>query len=263
MTPAYSTGDQLASVNVNGQTQAFGYDVNWNRTNKTYFNGNSEQVASVYKTNKLDYLRLNGGLIKYLAYDARGSVTNNQRGAFAYDQRGNLSQSTVGTTVGTYAYNVFNQRVKKTVGANSTIFLYDEASNLAGEYNASGAMLSEHIYLGALPIGVKQGGTIYGVHADYLGTPRVITSGAAVVWKWEMADPFGMNAPSVQTIAYNPRFPGQYFDAENGLHSNRYRVYDPYLGRYMQSDPIDLAGGMNSYNYANANANEWSGSDGT
>jgi RHS repeat-associated protein len=253
VTPAYSTGDQLASVNVNGQTQTFAYDVNWNRTAKKYFNGNNEQVASIYKTNMLDYLRMNGGTINRLAYDTRGNVTNNQRGIFAYDQRGNLSQSTVGTTVGTYAYNVFNQRVKKTVGANSTIFLYDESSNLAGEYNASGAMLSEHIYLGSLPIGVKQGGTIYGVHTDYLGTPRVITNGATVVWKWESTDPFGMNAPSVQTITYNPRFPGQYFDAENGLHSNRYRVYDPYLGRYMQSDPIGLAGGKNSYNYVNAN----------
>lgn len=251
--PTYSTGDQLASINVNSQTQTFTFDPNWNRASKKYFNGSNEQVSVPYQGNYIGYTRLNGGAMLSYAYDSRGNVTNNGRGVFVYDQRGNLSQSTVGTTVGSYAYNAFNQRVKKTVGANTTIFIYDESSNLAGEYNGSGAMLSEHIYLGSLPIAVNQGGTIYGVHTDYLGTPRVITSGATVVWKWDSTDPFGMNAPSVQTISYNQRFPGQYYDAENGLHSNRYRVYDPYVGRYMQPDPIGLSGGKNAYNYVNAN----------
>ena len=43
------------------------------------------------------------------------------------------------------------------------------------------------------------------------------------------------------------RFPGQYYDAETGLHYNRFRYYDPSIGRYISADPIGQAGGVNVY----------------
>ncbi|MFK7671921.1 RHS repeat-associated core domain-containing protein, partial [Pseudomonas lundensis] len=49
----------------------------------------------------------------------------------------------------------------------------------------------------------------------------------------------------------NPiRFQGQYHDHETGLHYNRYRYYDPRVGRFISKDPISYAGGLNLYAYA-------------
>ena len=73
----------------------------------------------------------------------------------------------------------------------------------------------------------------------------------AITWR-AVADPFGATYPSIETVTNNLRFPGQYYDAETGLHYNYYRTYDPSTGRYLQSDPIGLAGGINTYAYVGA-----------
>lgn len=63
----------------------------------------------------------------------------------------------------------------------------------------------------------------------------------AMAEKWEERD-----GPVVQNL----RFAGQYFDEETGLHYNRFRYYDPDVGRYLSQDPIALLGGNNSDQYA-------------
>jgi RHS repeat-associated protein len=77
-------------------------------------------------------------------------------------------------------------------------------------------------------------------------------SAGATVWKASY-EPFGKATITTQTIQNNLRLAGQYFDNETGLHYNWHRYYDPKTGRYISSDPIGLAGGLNTYLYAGAN----------
>jgi RHS repeat-associated protein len=55
------------------------------------------------------------------------------------------------------------------------------------------------------------------------------------------------------TLSYNLRFPGQYYQAETGLSQNMQRDFDPQTGRYIESDPIGLDGGVNTYSYVFSN----------
>jgi RHS repeat-associated protein len=51
---------------------------------------------------------------------------------------------------------------------------------------------------------------------------------------------------------YNLRYPGQYYDSETGLNYNYFRDYDPQTGRYVESDPLGLVAGINTYSYVTA-----------
>lgn len=94
---------------------------------------------------------------------------------------------------------------------------------------------------------------IYYFHNDHLGTPQVLTDkDQNVVWKVNY-DPFGNAEIVVEQIEMPLRMPGQYFDSETGYLYNYYRDYDPTLGRYLQSDPIGLGGGLNTYAYVGGN----------
>jgi RHS repeat-associated protein len=54
-------------------------------------------------------------------------------------------------------------------------------------------------------------------------------------------------------VALDQGFPGQYYDAETGHNYNNFRDYDPATGRYIESDPIGLGGGLNTYSYVDGN----------
>ena len=81
---------------------------------------------------------------------------------------------------------------------------------------------------------------IYYYHNDHLGTPQKMTDvNGAVVWSADYR-PFGQADVTVDTVANNFRFPGQYYDQETGLHYNYFRYYSPAIGRYLTPDPIGL-----------------------
>ena len=95
--------------------------------------------------------------------------------------------------------------------------------------------------------------SLYYIHNDHLGTPQVVTNeDQNVVWQADY-QPFGEVDVTVNTLDQEARFPGQYTDDVTGLHYNYFRDYDPSIGRYIQSDPIGLNGGINTYGYAYQN----------
>ena len=138
-------------------------------------------------------------------------------------------------------------------------FGYDIAGHLVVERSGEGEIVGEIIYLEDLPVALLRGWAVYYIHSDHLGTPYALTDGSGqVVWRADYA-PFGQAEVDEDPdgdgnrVTFNLRFPGQYYDAETGLHYNYFRYYDPATGRFITSDPIGLEGGLNSYLYANAN----------
>jgi RHS repeat-associated protein len=92
----------------------------------------------------------------------------------------------------------------------------------------------------------------YNIAPDHLGAPHQITNAQGhVVWQWDH-DPFGNGLPT-GSLEYNLRFPGQVYDQNAKLHYNYFRDYDPRTGRYIESDPIGLRGGIATYDYVRQN----------
>lgn len=93
----------------------------------------------------------------------------------------------------------------------------------------------------------------YYFHNDHLGTPQLLSDeNGAVAWRGSY-DSFGKADELVALVEQNLRFPGQYFDRESGLHYNYNRDYDSQTGRYVQSDPIGLGGGISTFSYSVGN----------
>ncbi|MGH7478222.1 MAG: RHS repeat-associated core domain-containing protein [Candidatus Methylomirabilales bacterium] len=111
-----------------------------------------------------------------------------------------------------------------------------------------GERQKSHYALTARPTPSGPAGLFY-IHTDHLDTPQVLSDdNQAIVWQADYM-PFGEATLTKDNVTFNLRFPGQYFDSETGLHYNYFRDYDPSIGRYIQSDPIGLDGGINTYVY--------------
>lgn len=181
---------------------------------------------------------------------------------FTYNDAGRLAAASLnGSGVATYLHNALEQRVSKVAGATTTHFVFDAAGHLLMEADGTGAVSKEYLWLDDLPVAlVDHGGSspaLYFIHADHLMTPQKMTDGSrALVWDAQF-QPFG-EAHLVSGSADMPlRFPGQIYDPETRLHQNWHRDYDPSIGRYIESDPIGLAGGINVYAYAEGNPVRW------
>jgi RHS repeat-associated protein len=260
-TYGYDLLDRLSTAQGPSQTQGFTYDANGNRLSQTGTQASTFTVSAT--SNRLS--SASGTLNRSYAYDAAGNALTYENVTLTYNHRNRLKSTKKGTTTRSYVYNALGQMVKASGGTGGTVlYAYDESGHLLGQYTAAGALTQETIWLGDIPVATlrtNSGGVgVFYVHADHLNTPIKLTrpSDNAMVWRWDH-DPFGNGAPDLdpdgngQAVSYDLRFPGQIYDAQAGMHQNYFRDYSPAIGRYVESDPIGLEGGVNTYVYVEGN----------
>lgn len=280
----YDDLDRL--IGVAGATNwSYAYDANGNRTaSATGTNARDFNVAT--SSNRLAGLT---NATRDMTYDAMGNtLTDVEAGTSAnytavYNLDGRLNTLSQGSAWGaSFAYDAQGRRFYRSawVGSASnprvvTLFAYDQANHLLGEYQADGTPITEYLWLGDTPVAIVKSDTtasggvqVYAIHTDHLDTPRVIMDANwQVRWRW-MGEPFGAGPAEEQPTAglaalqQNLRFPGQQFEPFGGRFYNHFRDYDPSTGRYVQSDPIGLDGGINTYGYANGNPLSYADPDG-
>lgn len=234
----YDPVSRLTSVTSTADNQSFQYDASGNRTLHV-LNGTSTSYGVAATSNRLA---------------SAGSQT------FGYDANGNTT--TVGGTP-QYHYDVFNrmdsaggmnyyvnpegQRLRKAGSLGTTYFAPDKSGPLLAEY-ASGGWI-DYVWLNGRLIGRVAGGQAYAVHTDQVGRPEAVTDASkSVVW-W--AQNFAFDRKVVTSgITLNLGFPGQYYDSEAHLWNNGFRDFSAETGRYIESDPLGILGGINTYAYA-------------
>ena len=249
----YDAEGRLVQVKQGDRTETYTLDAVGNRTAQSSVGG-----AWSYDAN---HRLLQRGATTY-AYSTDGSLTEKNEGGritrFFYDVQQRLIrvEDGAGSVVARYGYDPFDRRLWKEVGGARTYYLYAD-EGLIGEYAADGTALTTYGYLPDGPFStdvvfVRSGGQTFYAHNDQLGTTLRLTDRTGrLVWSAEH-DAFGRASLATgNTVTFNPRLPGQYFDAETGLHYNFRRVYDPDTGRYLTEDPIGLEGGINLYAYVN------------
>ncbi len=263
----YDALDRLTAQTLNTAPYAATYDPNGNRLTATA-PGQSARLAYAAQANRLTQVTINA--VPYaLTLDAAGNTTGigspQGTAGLAYNAAGRLSAlAHNGLPLASYAYDARALRTRKTTAQGTLIYHHDLQGRLLLETTGTGVALRAYVHDDTAPLAqIDRAGTaeraLY-LHIDHLATPRLATDATQTVrWRHE-GEAFGSTPPledpdgdGVMTVV-NLRFPGQYYDAETGLHYNWNRYYDPRVGRYVTSDPIGLAGGLNSFSYAYNNS---------
>jgi len=191
-----------------------------------------------------------------------------------------LTAPAAGAVYTTPAYVILNASAQNASGSVARVEFYQGATLIGSDNSASYSVpwpwpLPGSYSLSARAIDAQGAATtsapvsvtvvdpvaqVYYIHPDHLNTPRLIADAAGTtVWRWDNQEPFGNDTSNDDPnntgnrFDFPLRFPGQYYDRETNLAYNHFRDYDPGTGRYIQSDPIGLAGGINTYLYVEDN----------
>jgi RHS repeat-associated protein len=278
LTLGYDTTDTLDGINDSiypTLNSRFTYDPNDRLATVTRSNGDNQTLVWDKSGNRTSYVRgsYSGNYTVPATSNRTSGITGTSSYSFGYDVNGNMqtftqsSTRTIGhddfnrlisvksgtTTVGSYSHNGLNQRVYKSAGGVERRFVFDPQGRLLYETGSDSS--TAHVWLGSELLAFVRSAQINYVHNDYIGRPEIVTNSArSVVWRAQNSA-FGRDSTvPVDTIGgLNVGFPGQYLDTETGFWNNWHRNYTATLGKYLQSDPIGLAGGINPYSYGEGN----------
>jgi RHS repeat-associated protein len=184
-------------------------------------------------------------------YDDNGNMTQRNGATLIYDTENRVTRISQGGTDATFIYDHAGNRVKKTVGASTTLYL----GNL---YECANGSCVKHILAGGQRIAWKDATGLYYTHGDHLGGLNKATRGTdGSVSETDRYYPFGEVSSHSGTTDFPYKFTGKPLDPESGLYYYGARYYDPFIGRFISADSIVQAPGdpqtLNRYSYCRNN----------
>ncbi len=255
----YDEFDQIVSASGQYGHIEYAYDNIGNRTELTT-NGvyHAYEYNSAFRLNRV-YNYTDFKLVDRFIHKNNGDASKVGNATINMNDADQVESVVVGGLTTSYKYNHVNQRVYKSTG-NVAYHYNDEGLLIAETDAASGDTIREYYYLGATLVAALEPAAgqpivdnLQFVHLNHLTAPVEVTdSQQQVIWS-ATYKPFGEIDITIEDTSLNIRFPGQYSDEESGLYYNWNRYYSPKHGRYIQSDPIGLEGGINTYAYVGAN----------